>query len=306
MPPDLLLSHSPIYDYYPPVERRKRRDGEPDPLENALGKFAPSSSRAPRLLLKLEVEGKEGSGTPYKSMAKEGEEGRGGFRERGLALAIEDMFCVLMVLEDLTGPKGVVEGEEKKNQEKKEVALKELVGLLRVDQPPSQGAPPFSGNFSKFWCDSDKYLMDIVAIRKGQRLLSRCLPHLPLNLGANLIFTLFRNVVLFLDCCEVNGESGLVESVNRFVIQNFPLQFINHALANFISSPNGMALPRMASFPFSQNSFLMCLIERAQLLQRATAASQQQGGGGSGVVIPPAVWGEFTKLRHMIGSLMQQ
>ena len=275
-----------------------------------------------RLLLKLEAEeGTHGNTTPYKSLAKEGEkegEGRGGFRDRRLALAIEDMFCVLMVLEDLSSPKGTLgEGEEKKRQEKKEESLKELVSMLKVDQPPSQGAAPFSGQFSAFWCDSDKYLMDIVGIRKGQRLLTRCLPHLPLNLGANLIFTLFRNVVLFLDCCESSGEAGLVDAVNRFIVQNFPLQFINHALASFLSSPQGVALPRMARFTFSQTSFLMCLMERASLLQRAQQQQQQQQQQQGGqqqqqqqqqqqVVIPPAVWGEFNKLHHMVGSLMQQ
>ena len=307
MPPDLLLSHSPIYDFYPAVERRKRKEGEPDPLENALGKFAPSSSRAPRLLLKLVVEGGVGDSTPYKSMAKEGEEGekRGGFRERGLALAIEDMFCELMVLEDLTLPKGMLEGQEKKNQEKKEVAMKELMRLLRVDQPPPQSAPPFSGKFPKFWGDADKYLMDIVAVRKGQRLIARCLPHLPLNTAAVVMFTLFRNVVVFLDSCEASGESVLADSVNRLIIQHFPLQFINHSLGILLASPTHAPLQRIRLFKFSQNtSFVDCLLGRAHYL--STSATTPPPPGGS--IPPPApapVWTEFRKLQLMLGNAIQ-
>uniref|UniRef100_A0A7S4L2B8 Uncharacterized protein n=2 Tax=Paramoeba aestuarina TaxID=180227 RepID=A0A7S4L2B8_9EUKA len=240
-------------------------------------------------------------------MAKEGEtegERRGGFRERGLALAIEDMFCELMVLEDLTLPKGMLtEGQEKKNHEKKEEAMKELVRLLRIDQSPSQSAPPFSGKFSKFWSDSDKYLMDIVAMRKGQRLVSRALPHLPLNTAAHLIFTLFRNVVVFLDSCEASSESVLADSVNRLIIQHFPLQFINHSLGILLASPNHAPLHRIRAFKFSQNtSFLDCLLARAHYLQSAT--TQPPPGGSVPPPAPASVWAEFRKLHAVLGNVV--
>ena len=88
----MLQTHAPVADYYPPIEKRKKEGGA-EPLEKALGKFAPGSTRAPRLLLVFELLEGEPDLSPYKSLCRKTTEVSEEVRSFRVVVEKENVVC---------------------------------------------------------------------------------------------------------------------------------------------------------------------------------------------------------------------
>ena len=111
-----------------------------------------------------------------------------------------------------------------------------LDGLVPIDsalEKTRNTRDPFSV-FSNLWDENDLLIMKMVSVRKGQRLLGRCLSgNIPMNSHV-ILFCLLRNISLTLEFCERNNDLALIHSMDEYLLNNAPLSLIIQSMEAFL------------------------------------------------------------------------
>jgi hypothetical protein len=282
-PSHLIDNHSPMYTYYPPIPKKK--DEGPDPFEGALGKISTNSSRAPRIVVQIEQLPTE-TPSPYKTISQKADGTRTGFfRNRGMSVAIEDALVLVILIEDVTAclANQHAEGDQfEQRMNKKEDLLRSLVRQLQLDRVSEKSqAKPFLDD-PKYCFPSDKFVMDLLALPKGQYLMERCLPSLPQYYSSAFALAVIRNLILFLDSCasrdlllsqiyEVIGSFSVLQCIESFKSLLFDLKGKDN-LSTSITSP----LRRLAEVhPFGSSNIVEVLLKRAETLKSEPSSRSQ-------------------------------
>ena len=174
----------------------------------------------------------------------------------------------------LTGPK-----KEKKLREieqQKADLNSELGKMLEVEKLDlgGQQPSPFS-EVSNLWSKNDLLIMKIASVRKGQRLLGRCLFQLLPLYSFSILMCLFRNVVVTLKCSQESQDTILIQCMNQFIMKRANLPLITRSMEAFlVPHPKTGEIPVQAinSFPFFQNgscfNFIDVFIKRVESLRK--------------------------------------
>jgi hypothetical protein len=221
--PNHYTTHRPICDVAPP----KRRQLDKDPFAGSLGRISSGNARAPRVTIVLDEKKQDQTtaqsdkSATYQSLASDkpfsvtlGRMSQaGGVKvsdERRIMLTIENAFVILLELEDLKQLQHLhmhaaqqpslranaaeVQNANAKEAQQKDVMIMEhlhqIISLLGIPRMGSPEAQPNHPNYAKW----ESFILSILRIPKGARMISRLLLLLPGAVAVSILRVFVRHV----------------------------------------------------------------------------------------------------------------